>query len=242
MSQKRKNREEIKLILYSFGICFGLGYLFYNRIWTGILLLPCGIFFYRNKKKAWEKERHLQVLEEFQNFINALSNALSAGYSLENATIEGYKELQYLYGKQCAFAQQIYLVIQQIKFNQSFSEAMLELGEKTKIEEILSFSRMIAETKRSGGNLREMIRSCALEISGKIENRREIEKYLNGRKYEQQVMNLVPLGMILYVKTTSYDMFGVLYETFTGSIIMSICLCVYMAAVVLSEKIMQIEA
>lgn len=242
MNKRKINKGEWGTILYSLGICFGLGYIFYNRFWVGIVLLPLGIFVYKSKKEQRKKERKLQLLEEFKNFINALSGALSAGYSLENATIEGYKELQYLYGKECELGGKIRYVIQQIKLNQSFSEAMTELGEETKVEEIRSFARMIAETKKSGGNLKELIRSCALEISGKIENRREIEKFLNGRRYEQQVMNLVPLGMILYVKTTSYEMFGVLYETLTGMIVMTICFSIYIAAVLLSKKIMQIEA
>lgn len=219
----------------------GLGYIFYNRIWTGIFLIPVGVLFYKEQIREENQRNKMHKLQEFKDFITSVSAALSAGYSLENAVKEGYRELLYLYGEKCEMSIQISLVLKEIRLNKPFHEVMQELGKRCGVEEIISFAGMVSAAKQSGGNLTELIKSCALDISEKSEQKRELETMINGRKYEQKVMNVVPLAIICYVRITSYDMFSVLYEGILGPVIMSVCLILYVAAICIAEKMMRIE-
>ena len=70
---------------------------------------------------------------------------------------------------------------------------------------------------------------------------REIETINNSKKYEQRIMDIVPLIMILYVNFTSGNMMSVMYNTLIGKLIMTICLLLYTVAFIIGEKITNIS-
>ena len=116
-----------------------------------------------------------------------------------------------------------------------------DFGNRCQIEEIILFSDVINIAKRSGGNIIEIVKNAADSICQKIEVEREIETIINSKKYEQRIMDIVPLIMILYVNFTSGNMMSVMYNTLIGKLIMTICLLLYTVAFIIGEKITNIS-
>lgn len=105
----------------------------------------------------------------------------------------------------------------------------------------MEFAQVFAAAKRNGGNLTEVIERSASIIEEKVETEKEIQILVSARKLEQRIMNVVPFGILLYISVTSKGFFDVLYHNPAGIIIMTVCLAVYVAAVLLSGKIVNIE-
>ena len=65
---------------------------------------------------------------------------------------------------------------------------------------------------------------------------------LQGRRLEQNVMEIMPFGISLYIAAAYPGYFGTLYHNGMGIIVMTLCLAVYAGAYLLGEKILdQIE-
>ena len=62
------------------------------------------------------------------------------------------------------------------------------------------------------------------------------------KKLEQNIMNLMPLGILAYLKISSGDFLSAIYGNAFGVCFMSICLGIYVGALILAEKILKIEA
>jgi tight adherence protein B len=62
---------------------------------------------------------------------------------------------------------------------------------------------------------------------------------LAARRLESQIMNVVPLAILLYLQLTSPGYFDILYGNLAGICIMSACLLVYLFAYALSERMFQ---
>ena len=60
------------------------------------------------------------------------------------------------------------------------------------------------------------------------------------KKYEQDIMNMVPIGIIFYIRMTNPGYFDSLYHNLFGIIVMTAALFVYVGAYLLSEKILEI--
>jgi len=118
---------------------------------------------------------------------------------------------------------------------------MDDLGERSDAEDILDFANILSIGKKSGGNMNEIIKSGVTVIEEKIEIKQEIQTLLSARKLEARIMSGIPFFIILYIGTTSKGYFDNLYQTWGGHILMTACLIVYLAAVSLSEKIVDIE-
>ena len=69
----------------------------------------------------------------------------------------------------------------------------------------------------------------------------EIETCLAGKVMEQNIMSMIPLLILVYVKLSSPDFLEVMYGNITGTAVMGICLAVYAAAYFWGRSIVRIE-
>ena len=86
-----------------------------------------------------------------------------------------------------------------------------------------------------------MIERSALVIEEKVETEKEIQILINAKRMEQKIMSITPFGILLYISATSKGFFDVLYHNPAGIAIMTACMGVYLTAVRLSGKIVNIE-
>lgn len=89
--------------------------------------------------------------------------------------------------------------------------------------------------------MRGIIANTADIISDKQEIRREIETVVSEKKLEQQIMRYIPFFIMFYISLTSKGYFESLYHNISGWLLMTGALAVYVAACLLSDKILDIE-
>lgn len=234
-------REVFEIVLMDLAIIGGLAYLFYESVVAFFVLLPMGIPLYKRQVRRRQGKKKNKIRGEFKDVCTAISNNLAAGYSVENAVKKSVEELRELYGDKSGLAAALVTVINKMNVNIPIETAFREFAEETGVKEIIIFSDILSLAKRSGGNMVQIVKNTAESISEKLELSRQVELIFASKKYEQKIMNVIPMAIIAYVKMTSPEMIGIMYTTGTGRVVMSICLVAVGMAVVLSEKIMEIE-
>ena len=152
-----------------------LGYFFYQSwIWT-FFLSPLSILFLKIKKEELgQKRRHLLSVQ-FKDALNVVNHSLQAGYSMENAFEEAYKDMVRYYGAESIIAKELFVIKKGIHNSQSIEELVQNLGERSGVEEISDFGNVLIIGKKSGGNLNEIIQTCISVIEEKIETKQEEE-------------------------------------------------------------------
>lgn len=79
--------EILKYLIQSILLCGAMDYLFYQNWWLMLLTVPVTVLFMRLKKKGLIRERKRKLNYQFKDALNALSVAVQAGYSVENAVV-----------------------------------------------------------------------------------------------------------------------------------------------------------
>jgi len=222
-------------------ICAVVSYLFYESIIAFILMCPGIIYFIRKKKQSRANELRKRLNVQFKDGIQAISASLQAGYSIENSFIGALQDIQKLYDDGQPVIQEFRHIILQMQLNVTIEELLMDLAERSQVEDIRSFAQVFIAAKRSGGDFPRIIKNTVHNISGKLETREEIITAMSGKKMEQRIMSLVPFGVILYVKWTNPEFIRILYGNVVGWIIMTCCLIGYLLAYSLAEKIIDIE-
>lgn len=222
-------------------VSFIFSYVFYDNVLVMIIfIIP--VYFYLKIIKIILNKRRIEKLNlQFKDFCMSMAAQLAAGYSIENSLIEIYRELSNLYGENSYICKETKSLIVKIKLNVTIEKALENLAERCSIEDINLFAQIVSIAKRSGGDLIKIVKNAANTISRKIETEREIKVIINEKKYEQMIMNIIPLCIVVYVRITSPEMMSVMYNTFTGRVIMSVCLIIYIFAVVLGYKLSKVE-
>lgn len=227
--------------LKDYGILCGVCYLFYRHwLWAipvGTLVWLCSI---RRRKRILEEQKKWEINLEFREGLQGIAAALGAGYAMENAIEESRKDLVILYGEDSVLAAEFAWVIRKLQQNQPVTSALTAMAEKLQIEDISDYVEIYQTARKSGGDLISITRDSARKIGDRIQVRREIRTSMAAREMEGKVMRVVPLGMILYFWVCSPGFLDCLYRGIFGRGVMSILLIVYLAAILLDEKMARI--
>lgn len=222
------------------GLAAAISYTFYRSIWVFLALLPGVVFYVRYRKQELQKKRLLDLKLQFKEGIRILASSLGAGYSVENALAVSRKELELLYGSKDMIGWEFAYMVQQMKMNRSVEILMLDFADRSGLEEVENFAAVFGAAKRSGGRLVPIIQHTADMIQDKIQIQEEIRTLTASRQFEQKIMNVLPFLIIFYIDQTSPGMFDVMYQTILGRVVMTVCLVIYLAAILFARNILDI--
>lgn len=218
-----------------------VAYLFYDS-WLAMILAVPGIGGYLY---SWQKEqcrkKEQEFREQFRTSIQTMASALNVGYSVENAIRETARDMKPLFKKECRIQKEFARMIHQLDMNQTVEQVMSELAERISQEDVTSFVTVFVTSKRTGGDSISIIRNAVRDISEKIEVEKEIQTVLSAKKLEFKVMCIIPFGIILYMRLAFPEFMNVLYGNLLGAVLMSVCLCIYIAAYRIGKKLVEIE-
>ncbi len=218
-----------------------IAYFFYRSVLACIFLSPVFFFFLKQKKKELAKKRRQMLNQQFKDMVLSLSANQKAGYSVENAVKEAYRDMAMLYGKESYICKELWILIKGLENNIVLEKLFYNLGIRSHLPDIMQFADVFWIAKRNGGNMTQILAQTADTIEQKIEVDREIELLIHAKQMEQKIMNMVPFLIIFYISITSKGFFDVLYHNPVGITIMTICLLVYFAAYRLACRIVEIE-
>lgn len=233
--------ERVQCLLISLGLSGVLAWLFY-RSWWGMLLFPIvSIVYTKNYRNMQIKKQKERLVYEFKDMMQALSAAILAGYSMENAWRDAERELVQLHGEQSIMSREIHRINAAVRMNEPIEEVFAEFAKRSGCEEIESFAEIFVFAKRSGGDFAKIIRTTVKNLTGKIEVEQEIATVLAGKRLEGRVMNAMPVLILAYMTLTSGDFLDVLYGNVLGICIMTAVLVGYALALKLSAHILDIK-
>lgn len=205
------------------------------------MLLPGAALFLAERKKALQKKRAGEITRQFMDGIQMMAASLQAGYSAENSLKEALCEMQKIYRPDSCIVREFRFMETQIGMSRNIEELFLDFGRRSAVDDIRSFAEVFLTAKRSGGDLLLVIRNTVSCIRQKQETMQEIETCLSGKVMEQNIMSLIPILILAYVKVSSPEFLSAMYGNTTGTAVMAVCFVVYAAAYFWGRKIIRIE-
>ena len=215
--------------------------LFYRSLTAFLLLLPGCFLFMKDRAGVLAAQRENTMREEFLTAMQSFETSLKAGSSAENAVRESITEMEKIYSPDCFIVTELKVISGGMSLNEPIEKLMKDLGRRSHIDDIRSFADVFGIARRTGGDLIAITANTVKGLQQKQETRMEVATVLAGKKMEQNVMSLIPMGILLYVSLTSPGFLDPMYENFTGRLIMSVCLAVYLIAYLWGRKIMDIR-
>lgn len=241
VSKRSLPRLDLKSLGQGVLITIVIAYLFYKSVFglvVGIVVIP---FWMKLCKKKALADAKAKTAVEFKEYMMLIVAALQTGYSLEKALIQSEKELVHLYPKNSVIAHHVHVMNQKITMNVQVEKAFMEFAESIQLEEAESLAEIITFAKRSGGNYGKNIRDTAIKIEENLAVKEEIETITTEKRLELKVMCVMPMGILAYISLTSKGFIAPLYGNPLGIILMTICLVIYGALIVVGGRIIDIK-
>lgn len=223
-------------------VLFAVGYVFYqNMILSGILALG-GLFYPKIRKKQIIAARKNKLNLQFKDMLYSLSSAVGAGNSVEKALSVTLEDMRQQYNDPNVFIiKELELMVNRVAMNRTIEEILNDFAKRSHLEDIQTFANIFEISKRTGGNLIEIIRNTTQIIADKIETQTEIETMIAGQQMEQKVLTVLPIGLVFFMTKTSGGFMDPIFETFAGRIIATVSLGVILLGTLWSKKIADIK-
>lgn len=214
-----------------------VAFLFYDSFIPVTVTFPLILIYYKYISRFLCKKRKERLLLQFRDMLHSISASLNSGYSIENSIKEAKNEMIILYGKTSYICNELDFMSKKLAINIPIEKIFSDFSVRSQCNDIIMFSQILMIAKRNGGDLIAIIKSSSQTIGEKIDINREIATALSSRKYEQNIMFLMPIVIMIYIRLSSDGFFAPVYHNITGVLIMSVCLMLYILAVVSGLKL-----
>lgn len=233
-------KEQFIVIGEGIGLAAILAWLFFDSV-LGLIVTPLTIVFCA-RLNLEKKEKYINetIDKEFKELLIAVSDALSSGYSIENAFRDAQDSLQLLYGDNCQIMKDIKTLNQKIAMRVPAEKALVEFANDNPTEETLGFANVFSFARRLGGGYVNNLRRTIEKMEEKIELKQDIRAQIAEKQMEFNVMTLMPVAILVYVKLSSKDFLSALYRNPAGIAVMFICLGIYVLSIFIGRKIVNI--
>ena len=235
-------RERILYTSAAAVVIFAVAFVFYRSFVFSILLIPLALLYPRMKTHDIIARRKKELNIQFKDMLYSLSSSISAGKTVESAFREVLKDLSVLYPEPATFILvEIRRIISRIEMNETIEAALADFAARVKLEDVDNFVNVFNICKRSGGNIVDVIKNTSAIINDKIEVEQEVDTMLAERKFEQKILNVVPVFMILLLSASAPDYMSPVFNSVAGKFTMSISIMLLAAAWFISVKVSDIK-
>jgi len=221
---------------------YAVAFLFYRSHIVSLIFCPLALLYPRIKTREIIKKRKFELGIQFKDMLYSLASSLSAGKSVELALRSLPEELSLIYpDSNTDIIREVEYIIRKLDMNGTIDSALEDFSNRANIDDIRSFVDVFHICKRSGGNIVEVIKNTSNIINDKIEIKQEISAMLAERKFEQKVLNVLPVLMMILLSACAGDYIKPVFTTPTGRIAASVSIMLLVAAYFISKKIMDIN-
>ena len=234
-------KEKVQCFLEGMLLNGIIALLFYNSFYALIPGMVLVVLYQKEKKRMLIQKRTEQLRVELKEFLNTLIVTLQTGRSMENAFLEAYKDTMAAVEKETVFLREIRRICTGIEMGEPLEKMLAEFAARSYLEELQYFSQVFSIGKRSGGNIVSIMKNTIRMLQERMEAEKEIATAIAEKRLEFQVMTVIPMAIILYLRTAAGGLLDVLYGNLTGVLVMTICLGIYGGCYLYGKRLLEFE-
>ena len=239
---KLTKREYAATVLITGAAIYCFAYLFYRSPVFSMIVSPMAFLYPRVRSRRIAERKRSELKRQFRDMLYSMSSSLMAGKPLESAFLDVRDDLEVLYPDDSTpIRQEVALILRRIALNESVEEALNDLADRSKIDDIESFCNVLSTCKRTGGNLVDIVRNTSNIIGDKLEIKQEIDIMLAARRLEKNILNATPSVMILILSLVAADYIEPVFTTTTGRVVMTVSIFLMLVSWFIAGKISNIS-
>ena len=233
--------ERILALVVGLAAGFAVGWVFYESLVLSIILaLICAYFAPGLWRKRQISKRKDKLLLQFREMLESMYTSLGAGGNVYEAFQSAEGDMATRFGEGSMIVEELKLVNNGILHNYREEEMLLNFGERSGLEDIISFAEVFEVCNRKGGDIREVIRSTRTILSDKIEVAQDIKTAVTSQTTEQNAMLVMPVIFVFLLKNMGSDMVDLTSPT--GRVTTTVAIILFAVAYFMSRKILNIKA
>lgn len=234
--------DHIIAFLVGFIAGFAVLFIFYQILVLGLAGgLAVGIVNIFMSAQGAIKKRMMKLRMEFFDMLEAMSVAMRAGNPMLKALMSAREDLIMIYPESSDIIIEMDLIISRFHNAVPLSEAFADFAERSGLEDVESFASIYATIEGKSSRADEIIRETQQIIADKMAIEMEIETMMTSAKSEANIMQFMPLVILLIISLAGAGFMDALYTTPVGRIVATFGLIIFCISFLLSRKFSNIK-
>ena len=219
-----------------------IGLLFYNSPMAGFLTVMALISLFPRYRKSIIEKRKSELLIQFRDMLYSVSAAVSTGRNMEQALEESISFWEGTYNENDYIMQELKYMTGRIKNgNEKDVEVLADFAARSGLEDIGDFVSVYESCRSTGGNLVNAINRATTIIGDKITLEKELKTLMAQKVFESRIVAGAPFILTLMLRVVSPEYLEPMFETYQGKIIITFALVLMAGALMMMERINDIE-
>ncbi|MEG2813101.1 MAG: hypothetical protein RSA79_00720 [Oscillospiraceae bacterium] len=251
-------KEKILYFLVAFVVGAAVGYLFYGGIgkdefgqattvtYVLNILIPliagliAGKLFLPIRVQQIIDKRKDKLSSQFKDMLDALTTSLGAGKNVTDSFYAIRDDLAVQYEEDAYIIKELQIMIFGIQNNIAIEDMLYDFGLRSANDDIKSFANVFKIGYRKGGNIKDIIRNTHSILNDKMDISEDIKTIVTGSKTEQNLMVMMPIGLIAVIKMMSAD-FAANFVTPIGIVSTTIAIITFVIAYYVGKQVLDIK-
>ncbi|MCL1891637.1 MAG: hypothetical protein FWG00_06510 [Coriobacteriia bacterium] len=250
--------QKVLLFIAGFAVGAAVGYLFYGGIGVdefgrptlltiildvvicGTLGVIAGIGIQPIVTKSIIAKRKKTLALQFRDMLEALSTSLSSGKNVTDSFNAVLEDMRIQYEEDAFIINELEAILAGVNSNINIEELLVDFGERSGNDDILSFGNVFEICYRKGGNINDTVRGTHDVLSEKMGIAEDIETTVSANKLEQNIMIIMPIALIGVIKLMSPE-FSNNFVTPAGIISSTVAILFFVIAYFIGRRILDIK-
>ena len=174
-----------------------VGQIFFGNVIVDVIMaVGAGIIAQKIYRNVRIKQTKALLLLQFKDMLDVLSAAYSSGMVTATAFRDAETNMRIEYGVKGMICKELRRINYCSDIGESLEKALVDFGNRSHLEDVLSFANVLLISKESGGNIRFIVSEARNIINDKIDIEREIVTLISGAKQSLNIMIFMPLLVV----------------------------------------------
>ena len=151
-----------------------------------------------------------------------------------------YNDMLSQFGEEEFITKELYEITTGMKNNISIKELLINFAGRSGVDDINDFATVFQICYEKGGDMKTVVRNTYDLIGEKMTINEEIETKLTSNKMQQNIMSIVPIVLIAFLRFTSSS-FAENFASLKGVITMTLAVGIFIGAYLYGRKIVDIK-
>lgn len=228
--------------IVGYALGFAVLWLFYHEtifsLIAALALVPAAIVM---RIGAAKKKRMVNLLRQFQNFLDSLVVSLQSGRTELGSIESAAEDLALMYSDKADIVKETRLIVQKFNNRQKIGEALTDFAERSGLEDIKVFAEVYTAIEGKGDKTREIVTRTQKILADKIEIESEIKTIISGAAGELNIIVIIPILMVAIMGFMGGELLAGLFTTVAGHIVATVSIGIFVGAYILGKKMSNID-
>lgn len=222
---------------------FFTGWLFYNSLTVGALLIVAGgVLALPGYKRAVVRNRKNKLLNQFRDFLYSIASSFSAGRNMTQALKEAQDFCSSTYDTADYILQELEQMVRRIdNANETDLEVLQDFAKRSGLEEISEFVNVYENCKSSGGNMIQAINQATNLIGDEIRMQAELRSLMTQKAFEGRIVAAAPFVIVFLMRMAAPAYMAPMWMSGDGRMVTSFAVALMALGLAITERIARIE-